>query len=340
MTKRNIISNIVLLLFVLLVGASALLTDIFKNPIKSGSQVIEQVRLFTNNELSTVTKIVLKNKSGEYTFERDPNNQISPWKMTAPREISGNSVFIDKLFTSLSFSKVKKVFPEEKINYSNFSLDKPTTTLTFVDQTGKTTTILVGLMNTIDNSTYLKINDKSGIFHVDAPTVSLENATIVDLVESQIISIDLETIQSFRIFRGSKKSAPTLEMKKKNDGWYERDNTLLSADKIDDYLQELSDLKSSFIMDKPTDAQKRQVAALSRIPSYVVSVEDIKGNVIDYNISGLTREIPDLDLKGEEYFVVTLSNNPTAYVVKKVFHELFNRKADALKTPVVPESAN
>lgn len=340
MTKRKLISNLVLLLFVMLVGASALLTDIFKNPIKSGSQVIEQVRLFTNNELSTINKIVLKNKSGEYAFERDPNNQISPWRMTAPREISGNSVFIDKLFTSLSFSKVKKVFPEEKINYSNFSLDKPTTTLTLIDQAGKTTTILVGLMNTIDNSTYLKISDKSGIFHVDAPTVSLENATIVDLVESQIISIDLETIQSFRIFRTSKKSTPALEILRKNDGWYDRDNALLSADKIEDYFHELADLKSSFIIDKPTDPQKRQVSALSRNPVYIVSVEDNKGNIIDYNISGLTRELSDLDLKGEDYFVVTLSNNPTAYVVKKVFHDLFNRKADALKTPAAaPETA-
>lgn len=331
MNKRKLISNLILLCFFLLVGAAALLTDIFQNPLKNGSKVIEQVRLFTNNELSTVNKIVLKNKSGEYTFERDPNNQISPWHMTMPREISANSVFIDKLFTSLSFSKVKKIFPEEKINYSNFSLDKPTSTLTLVDQTGKTTTILVGLMNTIDNSTYLKISGKSGIFHVDAPSVSLENATIVDLVESQIISIDLETILSFRIYPGAKRGTPSLEIKKKNESWYDRENTLLSTDKIDDYLNELSALKSTFIVDKPTDAQKRQIASLSRNPSIVVSVEDNKGHVIDYNISSLIKDFSDVDLKNEEYFVVTISNNNTAYIVKKSFLELFNRKTESLR---------
>lgn len=338
MNKRKLISNLVLLCFFLLVGAAALLTDIFQNPLKKGSPVIEQVRLFTNNDLSTVNKIVLKNKSGEFTFQRDPNNQISPWHMTAPRDISANSVFIDKLFTSLSFSKVKKVFPEEKINYSNFSLDKPTSTLTLVDQTGKTTTILVGLMNTIDNSTYLKVSSRSGIFHVDAPSVSLENATIVDLVESQIISIDLETILSFRIYHGSKKTTPTLEIKKKNEIWYDRDNNQLSTDKIDDYLNELSVLKSTFIVDKPTDAQKRQIAALSRTPSMIVSVEDNKEHVIDYNLSTTIRDFSDVDLKNEEYFVVTISNNNTAYIVKKSFLELFNRKADSLK-PVAPVTA-
>lgn len=335
MTKKKVISNLVLLLFVLLVGAAALLTDIFQNPLKNGGKVIEQVRLFTNNELSTVTKIVLKNKSGEYTFERDSENQISPWHMKSPRDIAGNSVFIDKLFTSLSLSKVKKVFPDEKINDSNFSLDKPTSTLVFSDQSGKTTTIQVGLMNTIDNSTYLKISGKSGIFHVDAPSVSLENATLVDLVESQIISIDLKTVASFHIYRGSKKSAVTLELKKKNESWYDKDGTLLSTEKIDEYFNELSALKSSFIVDKPTDAQKKQLNSLSHSPGIIVSVEDNKGNTIDYHLSNPIQSFADLDLKGEEYFLVTLSNNnSTGYIVKKSFLELFNRKADSLKAAV------
>jgi hypothetical protein len=331
MAKRKLISNLVLVLFFLLVGASALLTDIFQNPIKKGSQIIEEVRLFTNNELSAVTKIVLKNKSGEYTFERDTNNQISPWHMKAPRDIAGNSVFIDKLFTSLSFSKVKKIFPDEKINDSNFSLDRPTAMLTLVNQNGKTTSITVGLMNTIDNSTYLKISNRSGIFHVDAPSVSLENATLLDLVESQIISIDLETVQSFRVFRASKKAVPILEMKKKGDAWYDKDQNLLSTGKIDDYLNELSALKSTFIVDKPTDGQKGQIANISRNPLYLVSVEDNKGNVIDYSISEVIRELVDLDFKNEEFFVVTLNNSSTAYIVKKSFLELFSRKAESLR---------
>lgn len=332
MTKRNIISNLVLGLFFLLVGAAALLTNIFQNPNKRGGQVIEQVRLFTSNELDSVEKLSLKNKSGEYIFERDPNNQISPWHMKSPRDISANSVFFEKLFSSLSLIKVKKVFPEEKINYSNFSLDKPTTTLTLIDQAGKTTTIAVGLLNTIDSSTYLKISGRPGIYHVDAPNVSLENATILDLIESQIISIDLETIQSFRIYRGSKKSAPSLEIKKKNEEWFDRDNNSLSAEKIDDYLTELAKLKSTFIIDKATDAQKKQVSNLSRSPLYVVSIEDNKGNVIDYHISNLVRDLSDIDLKNEEYFVVTISNNSTSYVVKKSFQELFNKKAEGLKS--------
>jgi hypothetical protein len=340
MSKRKLASNLVLFLFFLLVGAAALLSDIFQNPIKTGSQVIEQTKLFSSQDLGLVTRISLKNKSGEYVFERTKNNQITPWHMVAPRDISANSLFIEKLFSSLANMKVKKIFPDEKINYSNFSLDKPTSTLSLIDAAGKSLTVSVGLMNTIDNSTYLKIAGRQGIYHVEAPGVSLENATLLDLIESQIISIDLEAMSAFKIYRGRKGGTLQFEIKKKNGLWYDVEGNSLSVEKIDDYLQDLSLLKSSFIIDKQTDSQKRQISNLSRNPSYVVSVEDIKGNTIDYNISGLIRELSDIDLKNDEYFVVTISNNNTSYVVKKEFYELFNKKTESLKAaPASPTPA-
>lgn len=337
MSKRKIASNIILFLFFILVAIAALLSDIFQSPIKTGSQVIEQAKLFASKDLDQIKRISLKNKSGEYVFERNPKNQITPWHMVSPRDISANSLFIEKLFTSLSVMKVKKVFPDEKINNSNFSLDKPTSTLSLIDQNGKTIVISVGLMNTIDNSTYLKIQGRSGIYQVEAPSVSLENASILDLIESQIISIDLETIVAFKIFHSNKKNTnPQLEIKKKNGAWFDHEGNALSVEKIDDYFQDLSSLKSSFIIDKQTDSQKRQINNLSHNALYIVSVEDNKGNTIDYNISGLIREMSDIDLKNEEYFVVTISNNTTSYVVKKEFHDLFNKKSESLKAVTMP----
>lgn len=336
MQKRKFASNLILFLFFILVSLAALFSDIFQTPVKTGSELIEQAKLFTANDLSKIHRLSLKNKSGEYIFERVQKNPTSPWHMVSPRDISANSLFIEKLFNAMTTIKVKKIFPDGKINTSNFSIDKPTSTLNLIDQSGKVITIVFGLMNTIDNSTYLKISGRSGIFHVEAPNVSLENASILDLIESQIISINLETIIDFKIYRGNKKSStPQLEMKKKDKNWYDREGNLLSLEKFDDYLQDLSSLKSSFIIDKQTDSQKRQINNLSRNAEYIVSIEDNKSNIIDYNISGLTRELSDLDLKNEEYFIVTISNNTTSYVVKKEFYELFNRKSDTLKAAVI-----
>ena len=259
--------------------------------------------------------------------------------MVTPSDISANSLFIEKLFNALAVIKIKKLLPDEKINNSNFSLDKPTSTLTLSDEGGKSIMIQIGLMNTIDNSTYLKISGRPGIFHVDAPNVSLENATILDLIESQIISINLETIVTFKIFHGNKKSGtPSFEIEKKNGGWFDHQGNQLAVDKISEYFQDLSNLKSSFIIDKQTDSQKRQINSLSHNAEYIVSIEDNKENIIDYNISGLTRDLSDIDLKNEDHFVVTITDNSTAYVVKKEFYELFNRKTDAFRAETTTPS--
>lgn len=336
--KRKIISNLILFSFFILVSLAALFSNIFQKPVKTTAQVIEEAKLFTTSDLGSVNKITLKNKSGEYIFERNDNNAISPWHMVSPRDISANSVFIETLFKALTTIKVKKIFPDEKINISNFSIDKPTSVIDLIDQSGSVITMSFGLMNTIDNSTYLKISNRNGIFHVEAPNVSLENATILDLIESQIISINPDTILAFRIFHGNKKSGvPQLEIKKKDGKWFDRDEFLLSQEKIDDYLQDLSSLKSSFIIDQQTGAQKKQIANLSKNAEYIVSIEDNNNNTIDYNISGIIKGLSDIDLKNEEYFVVTISNSETSYVVKKEFYELFNRKSDTLKEPVIKD---
>ncbi len=331
MQKRQFASNLLIFLFFILVVVTATFSELFKNNVKTGSELIEQANPFNSNELTLTKSLTLKNKSGEYAFEHLQNNQISPWRMTTPRKISANSLFFEQLFKTLKSLKVKKVFPEEKINISNFSIDKPTSTLNLIDPNGKIINIIFGLINTIDNSTYIKISGRSGIYHVEAPSVSLENATILNLIESQIISIDLETIKSFKIFHGNKKTVtPQLEMKKKDNTWVDQAGRILSQDKIDEFLQELSSLKSSFIIDKQTDSQKRQIQNLARNAQTIVSIQDNLNNTIDYNISGLFKELSDIDLKNEEYFIVTISNNTTSYVIKKEFIELFNRKSDSL----------
>lgn len=108
----------------------------------------------------------------------------------------------------------------------------------------------------------------------------------------------------------------------------------LSSDKIDEFFQDLSVLKSTFILDKQTDAQKKQIALLSKNPEFTLVIKDNKENSIEYTISSLTRSISEIDLKNEEFFVVTTSNNTTAYVVKKESLDLFNKKPESFKSIV------
>lgn len=336
MQKRQLASNLILLLFFIFVSVAALFSDIFKTPHKIESNVIEQAQLFTDQNLELTKTIMLKNKSGEYIFERDQSTSSPVWHMVSPKEISANSLFIEKLFSSLTSIKVKKIYPDEKINVSNFSIDKPTSTLNLVDQNGKVITIVFGLMNTIDNSTYLKINGRQEIFHVEAPNVSLENATLLSLTESQIISINIDMITAFKIFpKNPKNSTSSLEINKRNEKWYDKDGSQLSNESTNAFLHELSSLRSSFIIENETKSQKRQISNLLKSSDYIVTITDNKNNTVRYNISPLIKEFSDIDLKNEEHFIVTVSNSNTSYIIKKEFQELFNRKSDSLKLVLI-----
>jgi hypothetical protein len=340
MQKRQLASNLVLLLFFIFVSVAALFSDIFKTPNKIESNVIEQAQLFTDQNLELTKTIMLKNKSGEYIFERDQSTSSLVWHMVSPKEISANSLFIEKLFISLTSIKVKKIYPDEKINVSNFSIDKPTSTLNLVDQNGKVITIVFGLMNTIDNSTYLKINGRKEIFHVEAPNVSLENATLLSLTESQIISIDIDMITAFKILpKNPKNSTSSLEINKRNEKWYDKDGSQLSNESTNAFLHELSSLRSSFIIENETKSQKRQISNLLKSSDYIVSITDNKNNTVRYNISPIIQEFSDIDLKNEEHFIVTVSNSNTSYIIKKEFQELFNRKSDSLKLVLIKNDA-
>ena len=337
MSKQKLTSNLILILFIIFVGSAAFFSDLFKINTKSGSVALDQAHLFTAGELSLSKRISLKNKSGEYIFERDENNTKSPWHMITPKEISANSLFIEKLFNSLTEIKIKKILPDEKSNTSNFSLDKPTSTLTLIDQNSNSIVIQFGLMNSIDNSIYLKILGKPGIYHVEAPNVPLENAILADLIESQIFSLNPKTMSILKVFHSNKKTDPPyLVLEHSQDKWIDSNKAILATDKVEDYLQSLSNLKSHFLIDKPSESQKKLLLLSNRSIEYVLSIEDFKKEIIDYSIRGPFTDIADLDLKNEEHYLISTSNNLTLYLVKKDFLDLFSKKVDAFKMIQMP----
>ena len=113
-TKKGI-SNVVALLFLVFVGLSIFFTEIFQAPIKNSIELAQSVKLFPRNELNSITKITLKNKTGLFIFDRSIGNEISPWKMITPRSINANSTFMDKLLTSLQKTNIKKIYNNDKI---------------------------------------------------------------------------------------------------------------------------------------------------------------------------------------------------------------------------------
>ncbi len=328
--KKKWLSNSVLAGFIVLVGATAFLSDALKTPVKSHNEFIEQALVFNNKELENITRIALKNKSGEYVFERTDATEGSIWRMTSPKAISTNSVFIEKFFASLNIIKTKKLLVDDKINNSNFSLDKPTAILTLTDSTQKNIILSVGIMNTIDNSTYMKISGKSGIYHVEAPSLSLENITLADLIESTIFDVALADITSFKIFKKGTPAAQ-FEVYKKEGKWVSINEAPLDTGRLEDMLDDFIVLKSSYLLDEQTDAQKKQIQKIISPPEYIVKIDTVDNKNLSYQVSADVKSLPDFSLNDEPHFLIIENHAPIVYIVKKEFETLFELKNEALK---------
>jgi hypothetical protein len=323
--KRKWLSNLVLLSFVVVVAATAFLSNAFKTPLKGNNGFIGQSLVFNNNELDNITNLSLKNKSGEFIFTRADAQPTSAWHMSSPRDLSAKSVFIEKLFASLNVIKTKKLLADDVANNSNFSLDKPTAILTLTDSSSHNIILSVGIMNTIDNSTYMKISGRSGIFHVEAPSISLENTVLADLIESSVFDLQFKNIKGFKIFKKGSKVAQ-FDMHKKDNGWVNAEEKFMDPKKAEETFDEFIKIKSSFILDELTDAQKKQTQSLISSADYTVKIEKEDNETLIYQISPVTNALPGVALNNEAHFIITEAHSPVVFVIKSEFLPRFELK--------------
>jgi len=324
-------SNTAIILFIALVGITAYLSVEFQRPIRNEHEIIEQTKLFNSKELEKIVRLTLKNKSGEYIFERSRISQGPAWHMMSPKSLSASSFFIDQLFSSLNIIKTKNLMPDNQINNSNFSLNKPTAVLTLTDENNKNIIINVGIMNTIDNTTYLKIVGREGILRVEAPAISLENATLQDLIESRIFDLNFNQLSSFRLFRKNS-TVPQFKVSLNEGVWMSEENRPLDTGKLQDILEDFNNLRSSFLLDKQSDAQNKQTFNLTSSPDYIIKILTIEGKEITYNVALIPKNLIDVDLKNEPYFIVTSSEGQLAYVVKQEMLKFFDLKNETIKS--------
>jgi hypothetical protein len=328
--KRKLFSNFMLLAFLILVAATALLSNALKTPIKNNNEFIEQALVFNNKELQNVTRLSLKNKSGEYIFERADTSTTSLWHMTSPRKLAANSIFVEKLFASLNIIKTKKLLIDDQTNNSNFSLDKPTATLTLNDNANTNLVLNIGIMNTIDNSTYLKISGKQGIYHVEAPSISLENITLNDLIEAKIFDLELNKIMGFSIYKKNIKDLQ-FSVENKNSLWVSMEDKPLDSVKLAYMIDDFSKIKSSHTLDKLSEAQNKQLQPLLVSPEYIVQIRRDLLKTNSFVITKTITSLVDVTLNEEPHFLIKDEQSDIVYAVKTEFLNVFELKNEALK---------
>jgi hypothetical protein len=333
-SKKKLTSVIFNVLFIIIVVSGIFLTDIFKSSIKNSKQILDQTLLFASDDLGQMTKLTIKNKNGEFIFEKQIVDQKNQWIMISPKSVKASSLFIEKLYDSLKIVKIINSIDDTVANSTNFSLVNPNSSLILSNDQQKIIAIDFGLLNAIDKTTYIRIQGKPGIIHLEAPSSSLENIQISDLIESKIFNFKMEDIKSLAIDK--KGSGNVMSVALEDSNWKNDKSLNLDPKKINSMLTDLLNINSAFTLENQSEEQKKQTQKIIANTQYTIKFTLTNNTSIVFYASGLFTNLQDVTLNEEEHFMISSPQTTTVYVIKKEFLNFFNPSKEVLQSLEAP----
>lgn len=322
-TSRSKASNWLLLIFLLVVFISAFITEFFQAPTEK-THVLNQYRtLIEDKKLTNASKIILKNSLGSFTLSRSGDK----WSLTSPRSLPANQKTLQLILSTLSNINIRKVYQSDPINMSNFSLDSPVMEFSLVDTKGVKIDYLLGLVNPIDNTTYIQIPQKEIIYQVDALKSTFESFDLSDFIDSKIFTLTSNQVRDISIYRGEKKSNNVqISFALKKDNWVGKNKRVMRQEKVMDYFQKLFNLKSSLIVDKSSEKLKKALDEKLEKPLYVIEAVQKNGVKLTYKISHIINTLPDLKIEKRQHVLIKASNRKNIFLIHKDNLPLFSQR--------------
>lgn len=327
-SEKKLISNTLFIAFFAVVIFIGYMSDAFKIPIKTPSELIEATQTFTANELAPINQITLFNNNGPFIFQKDPTE--GKWHLISPEKHEKESAFIEKLMSSLGSIKTKNVLDYNNSNLTNYSLINSPNKLILTSMNNQDSiNIHFGLINTIDNSTYMRIEGKNNIYHVEAPISNFDSITLADLVEKKPFEFSKDLISQIKISNLKNKKL-NFSAKKNETGWIGDDEKPVEATLVNDFIEDMTKLKSNKLI---TQVSKDQDKALKNLMNKVEIQINIKlqdGREFNYNVTELTKSFPEISLNDEYHYVIKESGDETLHFIRSENLAVFNIKSTAL----------
>jgi len=326
--KKSTLSNWLMFFFVFALALSAGISEFFQAP-KTLNQELEQYSLlFTKDQIANFDEINIDNRLGKFTLARTKTGE---WDLTSPRVLPASKELVSRMTRTLQGVKIRKLFPKDPINLSNFSLDNPLMKIKLSSSTSAVQEeVHFGLVNPIDNSTYIYSDTKEVIYHVDALANSLEGLGLSDFVDSKVFTMDLEGISSFELYRG--RSSKQLSLKRNKDQWLGRNDKAVRPDDVNKYFNELLDIRSALILDKLTEKLSETLERLLKTPFYMIKIQTKDGQEITYEISTIVNNLPDVKLDKGQIYIIKASNRTHPYVFTKDSFKHYGKRYSSFKS--------
>jgi hypothetical protein len=234
---------------------------------------------------------------------------------------------VAKIIDALNVIRVRNFHRLEPINITSFSLDNPTLTLLFTNFKNKNYEIKMGLINPIDNSAYLSLSSQDQIYQIDPIEMALESYDLAQLVESKVLAINMDSLQSLELYGAD---ALKLKLLRKDQQWVDQTGIELSTNKVANFFEKLEQIKSFSILDKLTTEQQAFMVRTMATPSFNLKLISGQG-VRNYIISEVKGQIPGMNVAKNDTYALSTDERQSFVLIDKNELRIFQTKSSDLK---------
>lgn len=310
---KNYISTWLLAFFALALLCLLAFSEIFQNVVRDDGSFDSYSEPIRSDIIANIKTIRLKNRLGKYTVTLGDGGQ---WNLIKPRKMPAPSQTIANIFEALKTMSIHTLHQKEPINIQSFSLDNPVAILDLYTKLDEHIEIKLGLINPINNTSYITVSNQNIIYQINSLSAKLEALRLSDFVDSNIFSHDIEDIKDFALFRGKNKEA-TNQLRKSPSGWKSKRYRSISDDSVERTISKILSIKTHMIVDSEDEKIKNLLGNYLDNPLYRVKVKTIEGKSVDYVISGLLRSIPELKIEKRQYFLIKSSERQYPHLIHK-----------------------
>lgn len=275
--------------------------DLLANPIRA-------------DIMANIKTIRIKNRMGSFML----NQQNGQWILKEPRVMPAKMKTINQVLESLKNVKVDTIHQYEPINIQNFSLDNPIMILDLYSKLEESLKIKIGLINPINNSSYLTVSGNKTIYQIEMLKHGIELKNLSDFIESSIFSSAVKEVKEFHLFRrGLKESQNSLIIK--GNEWTSKRYKKISNSSVNKKLTKILTMKTHMIVDKQDEKLQNFISNYIQNPLYTIKIKTKNDKNITYNITTLIKALPELKLEKRQYFIMTASDRQYPYIITKDF---------------------
>ncbi len=329
MRSSNKMAMLTFAIFAFFLLFGFMMSELYQAPSKSKDKMKKFSLVLSEAEVSVLNKIEIHNEQGNFSLKKLEDEN---WQLTSPKEFLVNIQLMQKLLEDLANLKIISMMEADTINLSNFLLSDSRRKIILTNLENEEIQIVLGMSNTINNSTYIYLPGKKVIYQIESPQVAIANLDLPLLIENRVFQFALSDLNLFSLFQGSVgRQDLKIYLNNKNQKWFNKKDQELSSEKVSDFLQKALNAKSFFILDQVSEEQDKELQKHFANPQFEVVVKTKQSeDSLRYTISAQTRSLKNLDLPEESVFI-KISNSKLVYVVSVKSLDFFETKESDLK---------